>query len=72
MKLVKRGEIYFAYLSPAAGSGQNGVRPVLVLQNNTGNQHSPTTIVAAVTNFIYFRQDTLRHSVRPQRRPIRL
>lgn len=50
MKQVKRGEIYFADLSPVVGSEQTGIRPVLVLQNDTGNSHSPTTIVAAFTS----------------------
>ena len=45
---VKRGEIYFANLNPVVGSEQGGVRPVLILQNDTGNKYSPTTIVAAV------------------------
>lgn len=47
---VKRGEIYFADLSPVVGSEQKGLRPVLILQNDTGNEHSPTTIVAAITS----------------------
>jgi mRNA interferase MazF len=46
---VRRGEIYFADLSPVVGSEQGGVRPVLILQNDVGNQHSPTVIVAAIT-----------------------
>lgn len=50
MKQVKRGEIYFADLSPVVGSEQMGTRPVLILQNDTGNKHSPTTIVAAITS----------------------
>lgn len=50
MNQIKRGEIYYADLSPAVGSEQDGVRPVLILQNNTGNKHSPTTIVAAITS----------------------
>lgn len=49
---VKRGDIYFADLSPVIGSEQGGVRPVLVIQNDVGNQHSPTTIVAAITGKI--------------------
>ena len=48
MTSVKRGEIYFADLSPVIGSEQGGVRPVLIIQNDVGNQHSPTTIVAAL------------------------
>ena len=47
---IKRGEIYYADLSPAVGSEQGGIRPVLILQNDTGNRHSPTTIVAAITS----------------------
>ena len=46
---IRRGDIYYADLSPVIGSEQGGVRPVLILQNNTGNKHSPTIIVAAVT-----------------------
>ncbi|MDD4493453.1 MAG: type II toxin-antitoxin system PemK/MazF family toxin [Eubacteriales bacterium] len=46
---VKRGEMYFADLSPTIGSEQDGVRPVLVLSNDTGNRHSPTAVVAAIT-----------------------
>ena len=48
-KLIKRGEIYYADLSPVVGSEQGGDRPVLVIQNDVGNQHSPTVIVAAIT-----------------------
>ena len=50
MKQVYRGEVYYAALSPVVGSEQDGIRPVLVLQNNTGNRHSPTTIVAPITS----------------------
>ena len=46
---VRRGEIYYADLDPVVGSEQSGVRPVLILQNDTGNLHSLTTIVAALT-----------------------
>ena len=46
---VKRGEIYYADLSPVVGSEQGGVRPVLILQNDVGNHYSPTVIVAAIT-----------------------
>lgn len=49
-KNVKRGEIYYADLSPVSGSEQGGIRPVLILQNDVGNKHSPTTIVAAITS----------------------
>lgn len=47
---VKRGEIYYADLSPVIGSEQGGVRPVLIVQNDTGNRHSPTVIAAAITS----------------------
>jgi len=49
MTKVKRGDVFFADLDPVLGSEQGGVRPVLVVQNDVGNQHSPTTIVAAIT-----------------------
>lgn len=49
---IKRGDIFFADLSPVVGSEQGGTRPVLVLQNDIGNQYSPTTIVAAITSQI--------------------
>lgn len=47
---IKRGDIFFADLSPVVGSEQGGIRPVLILQNDIGNKHSPTTIVAAITS----------------------
>jgi len=50
--MIKRGEIYFAQLNPVVGSEQGGVRPVLVVQNDIGNQYSPTTIVLAITSQI--------------------
>ncbi len=49
---ICRGEIYYADLSPVVGSEQGGTRPVLILQNDIGNQYSPTTIVAAITSQI--------------------
>lgn len=49
MAKVKRGDVFYAELDPVIGSEQGGVRPVLIIQNNVGNQHSPTTIVAAIT-----------------------
>ena len=49
---VKRGELYYADLSPVVGSEQGGVRPDLVVQNDTGNKYSPTVIAAAVTSRI--------------------
>ena len=47
---VKRGDIYYADLSPVIGSEQGGVRPVLIVQNDVGNRHSPTVIAAAITS----------------------
>lgn len=48
--LIKRGEIYYADLSPVVGSEQGGVRPVLIVQNDVGNKFSPTVIAAAITS----------------------
>ena len=48
--LVKRGEIYYADLSPVVESEQGGMRPVLIVQNDVGNRHSPTVIAAAITS----------------------
>jgi mRNA interferase MazF len=48
--MVKRGDIYYADLSPVIGSEQGGVRPVLIVQNDIGNRYSPTVIAAAVTS----------------------
>lgn len=48
--MIKRGELYYADLSPVVGSEQGGVRPVLVVQNDVGNKFSPTVIAAAVTS----------------------
>ena len=47
---VKRGDIYYADLSPVVGSEQGGVRPVLIVQNDIGNRFSPTVIAAAITS----------------------
>lgn len=50
--VVRRGDIFYADLSPVVGSEQGGVRPVLVVQNDVGNKYSPTVIVAAITSRI--------------------
>jgi len=50
--VVKRGDIFYADLSPVVGSEQGGVRPVLVIQNDIGNKYSPTVIIAAITSQI--------------------
>ncbi len=48
--MIKRGELYYADLSPVVGSEQGGVRPILIVQNDIGNKHSPTVIAAAITS----------------------
>ncbi len=48
--IVKKGDLFFADLSPVVGSEQGGIRPVLVVQNDVGNKYSPTIIVAAITS----------------------
>ena len=48
--IIKRGDIYYADLRPVVGSEQGGVRPVLIIQNDVGNKHSPTVICAAITS----------------------
>lgn len=48
--IVKRGDIYYADLSPVVGSEQGGIRPVLIVQNDIGNKYSPTVIAAAITS----------------------
>ena len=49
LKQIKRGEIYYADLDPVVGSEQGGCRPVIIVQNDIGNQHSPTVVIAAIT-----------------------
>ena len=49
-KQIRRGEIYFADLSPVVGSEQGGIRPVLIIQNDVGNKYSPTVIISAITS----------------------
>lgn len=51
--IIKRGDIYYADLSPVVGSEQGGVRPVLIVQNDVGNKFSPTVIAAAITSQKY-------------------
>ena len=52
MVIVKRGDIYYADLSPVVGSEQGGIRPVLIIHNDVGNKYSPTVIAAAITSQI--------------------
>ena len=51
--MIRRGDVYYADLRPVVGSEQGGIRPVLVIQNDVGNKHSPTVIVAAITSQIH-------------------
>ena len=48
--VIKRGDIFYADLRPVVGSEQGGIRPVLIIQNDVGNRHSPTVICAAITS----------------------
>lgn len=48
--MIRRGDVFYADLRPVVGSEQGGVRPVLIIQNDTGNRHSPTVICAAITS----------------------
>lgn len=50
--VIKRGDMFYADLSPVVGSEQGGIRPVLIIQNDVGNKHSPTVIAAAITSQI--------------------
>ena len=51
--VIKRGDIFYADLRPVVGSEQGGIRPVLIIQNDTGNKHSPTVICAAITSHMH-------------------
>lgn len=50
MRVMRRGDVYYADLRPVIGSEQGGIRPVLIIQNDIGNKHSPTVICAAITS----------------------
>lgn len=60
---VYRGEMYYADLNPVKGSEQGGNRPVLIIQNNKGNFHSPTVIVAAVSGKVYTKANLPTHHI---------
>ena len=60
--MCKRFEIYYADLSPVKGSEQGGVRPVLILQNDVGNKHAPTTIIAPITSKIFVKHKIPTHT----------
>ena len=51
--VVKRGDLFYANLSPVLGSEQGGIRPVVIIQNDVGNKYSPTVIVAPITSRMY-------------------
>lgn len=61
LEKIRRGAMYYADLNPVVGSEQGGVRPVLVIQNNVGNQYSPTVIVAAISGKIADKTKTPTH-----------
>ena len=52
--IVKRGDMFYADLSPVVGSEQGGIRPVLIIQNDVGNKYSPTVIAAAIATSLFF------------------
>ena len=54
---IYRGQIYYADLEPSFGSEQDGIRPVLIIQNDMGNKYSPTTIIVAITARIHSKQN---------------
>lgn len=58
---IERGEIYLADLNPTIGSEQSGIRPVLIIQNNVGNNHSKTTIIASITSDIRHKANLPTH-----------
>lgn len=66
MRKIKRGEIYLADLDPCIGSEQGSTRPVLIIQNNRGNKHSPTTIVACITAKLTQKTQLPTHYVIPE------
>ena len=61
--VIKRGDIFYADLRPVVGSEQGGVRPVLIIQNDTGNKHSPTVIVAAITSRVQTKAKLPTHTI---------
>lgn len=61
-RMIKRGDIFYAELNPVIGSEQGGTRPVLVISNNTGNRHSPTVIVAAITSRVHTKTKLPTHT----------
>ena len=64
---IRRGDIYYADLSPVVGSEQGGLRPVLIVQNDVGNRYSPTVIAAAITHIEKSAADSYRRHVKRDR-----
>ena len=62
-RIIKRGDIYYANLNPVIGSEQGGTPPVLIISNDTGNKHSPTVIVAAITGQIGTKKKLPTHTI---------
>lgn len=60
-RTIKRGDIYYADLNPVIGSEQGGTRPVLVISNDIGNEHSPTVIIAAITSRVLTKKKLPTH-----------
>ena len=67
---IRRGDIFYADLSPVVGSEQGGIRPVLIIQNDIGNRHSPTVICAAITSRM--NKASCRHMLKLMQENIRL
>ena len=61
-RIIKRGDIYYAELSPAIGSEQGGTRPVLIISNDIGNRYSPTVIIAAITSRVHTKAKLPTHT----------
>ena len=62
-RIIKRGDICYANLNPVIGSEQGGIRPVLIISNDTGNKHSPTVIVAAITSRVQTKAKLPTHTI---------
>ena len=61
-RTIRRGDIYYAELTPVIGSEQGGTRPVLIISNNIGNRHSPTVIIAAITSRVQTKSKLPMHT----------
>ena len=61
-RIIRRGDVFYAELNPVVGSEQGGTRPVLIISNNTGNRHSPTVIIAAITSRVHTKAKLPTHT----------